>query len=97
MRHSEELLLLIDDRSSEALPSNVNPQRAGVHFVPVNAREQYVKALGYTVTLHGAGTARALRSLEERGLVKQVSSTHGYVITEEGRLLAETLTGDEHG
>jgi len=40
----------------------------------------------------GAGDARCLRSLESKGLIERMPlSDYSYAITEEGRLIAETI------
>ena len=40
----------------------------------------------------GAGDARCLRSLEDKGLIKRMTATsYSYAITEEGELITQTL------
>ncbi|HAM59135.1 MAG TPA: hypothetical protein DCQ64_28480 [Candidatus Rokubacteria bacterium] len=83
MKRADILLLLIEERSH------------GGCYVPCYG-EEYIRCLGtreqtYHTQVVGAGDQSALNSLLRRGLIVRVPIIHGYEITEDGRLRAQTL------
>ena|SRR3990167_6561915 len=96
MKHSEELLLLIDEKSDVAVQNSDNQRHLNsFYWHPMPDRTEYVKRIpGGQVIVYGGGTGSALRSLLRRMLIAEVWNSDifmGYVITESGRLLAQTL------
>ncbi len=78
-KRAGELLLIID----QATDRDFDAKTIDRYFVPQR-----------NDNICGAGDARCLRSLEGKGLIERMphgSKDYSYAITEEGRLIAQTI------
>ncbi len=76
---AKEILLVID----KATDREEDTGEISRYWVPLGRGNDNIS---------GAGDARCLRSLETKGLIKRMpASSYSYAITEEGRLIAQTL------
>lgn len=95
MKHSKELLILINERSS--LPVVTGTRHVEGRFWVAITREDYSADLQRHVHIYGPGTVRALKALEDHGLIVNVPigndglHHHAYCITEDGRIKAEEM------
>ena len=97
LTHSEEILLMIEERSGRDLGVRDEEGRKGSFWVPQADRSERITRLRREVIVYGGGSMSAIRALLRRGWIEEVRSNSGmrsvlgYRITEDGKREAQTL------